>query len=136
GEVFAPVGSYNVPTLELKPNVTIRGAGRGTRILNALWTADGTVGDEIEITAAVARGATTIPLDTTGLEAGDWVRVSSCVNANSADAGAYQMGDRETDHSYLAEFVQVKDASDPAEADLHSGVLFPYSDTPGSDSHV
>src|SRR5690606_12979121 len=123
GEVFAPVGSYNVPTLELKPNVTIRGAGRGTRILNALWTADGTVGDEITLTAAVARGATTIPLDTTDLADGDWVRLASCINANSSDAAEWQLGDREGDNSYLAEFAQVKDASDPAEAVLYEGTL-------------
>lgn len=136
GEVFAPVGSYNVPTLELKPNVTIRGAGRGTRILNALWTADGTAGDEIEITAAVARGATTIPLDTTGLAAGDWIRLASCINANSSDAAEWQLGDREADNSYLSEFAQVKDASDPAEVVLYEGTLFPYSDTPGGDTDV
>jgi hypothetical protein len=133
GIVFFPKGVYLAPTLVQSSNVRWEGAGKeSVTILNTHLTATGSVAAEIAFTAPAVKGATVISIPATGLT-GAYLRLSSCINCQSPNAGIEQLGDRITDNSFFAEYVQVKTGA-AATATLYRGVEFPYSNTPGGDS--
>jgi hypothetical protein len=135
GTIVVPDGDYDCDSgaIVLKSNVHIHFAPNAV-LDNPYFTATGTVGSEIVFDAPADRGASTIELDTATLDNGDWLRIASIVHAFSADAAEWQLGHQENYHNYLAEFVRVADASDPAEATLLNSTIFPYSNTPGADT--
>lgn len=94
----------------------------------------GTPGGQIQFSAAAARGATVIQLDTATIADGDWLRVAGCVNVGTSDGGADQLHVEQGRDSTMCEFVQVLDASSPTQVTLASNLIFPYSNTPGPDS--
>lgn len=132
--VDVPAGEYNCDsgTITIPSGVTLEGAGRDSVLLNAYITATGTVGAAIAFTAPAAKGATTISVPATGLT-NTWLRLASCINSLSPDAGIDQLGNEASQHSYLAEFAQIK-TGNVATAVLYAPTLWPYSNTPGPDS--
>jgi hypothetical protein len=134
GTVYVPEGSYLVPTFEHPSGVTVEGAGDSSVILNCYWTATGTAGSEIAFTGAAAAMATSISIPSTGLT-DSWLRISSVINSQSTDAGEWQLGHVTSQESYLAEFVRIKTAG-ASSATLYGPILFPYSNTPGSDTYA
>jgi hypothetical protein len=135
GRVLIPDGEYECGSgdILLKSNIMLDFAP-GAILNEPHITATGTVGSEIPFTSPALRGASSIALATSSLANGDWLRIASIVHAFSADAGVWQLGHQEEFANYLAEFVRVADASDPAEAVLVNSTAFPYSNTPGGDS--
>jgi Pectate lyase superfamily protein len=132
GAVYLPKGVYRVPVLALSSGVTLEGVGDQSVLLNSYVTCTGSVGAEIALTAAVAKGATSLPMPATDL-AGQWLRLTSCINMQSTDAGRDQLGHEPAAMGFLAEYVQVK-TGNAFTAELLGGTTWPYSDTPGSDS--
>lgn len=96
--------------------------------------ATGTVGDELTLTAPTLAGAETVPVPTASLAVDDWIRVSSCINANSTDAAEWQLGDRNADVNYLSEFASIKSIDGAGSLTVKGGLLFPYSNVPGGDT--
>lgn len=135
GAVYVPAGTYGDGTdwtFALPSGIELVGDGAVSVLRNCHVTATGTVGEEIALTAPAAKGATSISLPASGLS-GAWLHIASCINANSADAGTEQLGDRAADFSYLAEFKRVNVGS-VGSATLYGRLLYPYSNTPGPDS--
>lgn len=138
GRLYVPEGTYgdgNDWSFALPSTLTMCGDGDVSNLVNCHLTATGTVGAEAQITAATARGATVVPVATAGLAANDWVRVASIINANSPNAGIWQLGHDVSLQSYLAEFAQVKSIDSGAQLTLLQGLTFPYSNVPGGDSN-
>lgn len=133
GIVFFPEGSYLTSSpLTLASNVYLEGVGDSSMLLNVRLEGTGTAGSEIAFTSPASKGDTTISIPATGLS-GEWIRISSVINAGSTDAGVDQLSHTSGDDSYLSEFVQIE-TGNVSTADLYSGVVFPYSNTPGTDT--
>lgn len=135
GIVYVPAGTYGNGTdwaYAQSSGVTLEGDGAASVLVNCHHTLTGTVGAEIPFTAPAAQGAYSLSIPATGLS-NAWLRIASCINSNSTDAGANQLGDRNTDLSMLAEFVRVL-VGGASTATLYRGTCFDYSNTPGGDS--
>ena len=130
--LFFPAGTYLCTELTISDGVTWQGEGVLSIIKNCHITATGSVDAEIPFTAPASKGATSISIPATGL-GGSWLRLSSCINANSTDAGVDQLGHTNTDLSYLSEFARIK-TGNLTTADLQGATIWPYSNTPGPDS--
>jgi hypothetical protein len=134
GVVVIPPGVYDCDAgdITIPSGVTLEGLGDGVVFLNAHIVAAGSAGSEIAFTAPASKGDTTISIPATGLD-NQWLRIASVINANSSDAGIDQLGRVSSQHSYLAEFVKVKTGG-ASSATLYAPILWPYSNTPGSDT--
>lgn len=121
-------GELNHPS-RLHVNMTDAAALLQVRIVAA-----GSAGAALALTNPAVAGALALDLDGSTIDDGDYLRVASCINCNSTDAGAKQLGDREADYSAFAEFVQV-DETAPTSVTLRGSILWDYSNTPGADSH-
>ena len=129
GVITVPPGTYNVTALSIPSNVKV--IGYGATIVGCLVTIEGSIGSQIALTAAAARGDTSISVNTTGLAADDWLRITSVINSNSSDAGIWQLGDRQEDNSYLAEYIRIRSITSGAALSLYAAIMFPYSNTTG-----
>jgi hypothetical protein len=134
GTVFVPKGAYNLPTLALPSGVSLEGDGESSVLLNCHLTCTGTTGEEIPFTAPALKGATSIAIPATGLN-NAWLRLASVINSQSPDAGVDQLGTNISNRSFFAEFVRVKTGA-ASSATLYGSLIFPYSNTPGPDSHT
>jgi hypothetical protein len=134
GVVIVPPGEYVADELQIPSGVTLEGIGEDSVLVGCYVTAAGTAGDEIAFIAPAAKGATSISIPATGLT-GSWLRLTSCINMQSPDAGIDQLGHDETAHGYLAEFVLVK-TGNAGTADLQGALVWPYSNTPGADTYA
>lgn len=135
GTVYVPKGTYTNGSgwsYAQSSNVTLEGDGAGSVMYLCHHTRSGTPGAAIPFTAPAAKGAYSISIPASGLT-NEWLRISSVVNCQSTDAGIDQLGDRASDRSFFAEFVQVKTGS-VGTAVLYRGTEFAYSNTPGADS--
>lgn len=121
--------------LVLPSGIRMRGVGEAAAILQAHVTVSGSFGPELPFLSATAANVTSIPVSTTSLVAGDHVRLASCINAGSADAGEYQLSIVDTDYSCLAEFVTVETVTSSTAFTAVGSTLWPYSNTPGGDSY-
>jgi hypothetical protein len=134
GIMYIPAGQFNVPEFVHPSGLVVEGVGDESILLNCHWYAAGTAGEEIAFTAPAAKGATSISIPATGLT-GSWLRVSSCINMQSPDAGRDQLGHDASAHGYLSEFVRVK-TGNAGTADLQGGLTYAYSNTPGADTYA
>lgn len=133
GTVYVPKGTYNVPTFALSSGVTLEGDGDASVLLGCHITTTGTAGNAIAFTAPSLKGATSIAL-ASAVDAGTWLRLASCINMQSSDAGVDQLGHDPTAGGYFSEYVSVKTAGvAPA---LMGATFWPYSNTPGADTDV
>jgi len=135
GSVYAPRGVYGDGrnwVFDLPSGVELVGDGDGTQLVNLFVTNYGVAGDEIPFTAPAAKGATSIAIPADGLTDA-WLRISSCINMQSTNAGDQQLGHDASAMGFFSEFVQVKQGN-VASADLQGATVWPYSNTPGSDS--
>lgn len=135
GTVYVPRGTYGTGanwTFALPSGVTIEGDGDASVLLNCYLTATGTAGSEIAFTAPATKGATSISIPATGLS-GAWLRLTSCINMQSTDAGRDQLGHDPTAAGFFAEYVRVTTGS-AGSATLDGALLWAYSNTPGADS--
>lgn len=135
GSVYAPAGVYGDGTnwtFALPDGVELVGDGTDSVLVNAFVTQTGSAGAEIPFTAPAAKGATSISIPATGLT-NAWLRISSCINMQSTDAGVDQLGHDAAAMGFFAEFVQVKQGN-LATADLMGATEWAYSNTPGPSS--
>jgi len=135
GKVYVPKGTYGDSanwTFALPSGVTLEGDGDLSVLKNCYITCTGTAGAEIPFTAPAAKGATSISIPATGLT-DSWLRLASCINMQSTDAGREQLGHDPTAAGFFAEYVQVKQGN-VGTADLLGGTMWAYSNTPGGDS--
>lgn len=132
GTVFVPKGTYKLPLLPLPSGVSIEGEGDSTVLVNCYLSALGTAGSEIVFTAPANKGATSISIPATGLT-GSWLRLSSCINMQSTDAGVNQLGHDASAMGFFSEYVQVLVGS-AGSATLSGALVWPYSNTAGGDS--
>lgn len=132
--VSVPDGDYLLAgTLVLPAGVELVGTSRtGAVLIGARITVDGSFGSEVGLSSAAAAGDTTISFTTTGLAAGDYLRLVSCINASTSDAGVDQLGAINL-ACYFGEFVRAKTVA-VGSITLVNGVTFPYSTTPGASS--
>lgn len=132
GTVYFPKGRYNAPLLSISSGVTWEGDGDRSVVLNCYLSATGTAGPEIAFTAPAVKGATSIDIPATGLT-GAWLRLSSCINMQSPDAGIDQLGHDPGAEGFFGEYVQVLSGA-AASATLSGALAWHYSNTPGADS--
>lgn len=135
GTVYVPKGIYGTGadwSYALSSGVKLEGDGNATVLLNCYVSAIGTAGSELVFTAPAAKGATSISIPATGLS-GSWVRLTSCINMQSTDAGRDQLGHDPTAAGFFAEYQQIL-AGSVASATLSGATLWAYSNTPGADS--
>ncbi len=135
GTVYVPHGTYGTGagwTAALPSGVSLEGDGDASILVNCYMSATGSAGGEIAFAAPAAKGASTISIPATGLT-GSWLRLSSCINMQSTDAGRDQLGHDPSAAGFLGEFVQVLVGS-AGSATLSGGTVWPYSNTPGGDS--
>lgn len=134
--VFLPAGTYTGGgVLTIPPGKKLWATPGSVVVESVQVNVAGTSGAPINITSAVAQGATIIQLATTaGLTAGQWVRLVSCMNANSADAGVYQLGGRASDDSMLSQFAQIRSVDSGTQITLWQRTLWPYPIVAGPDS--
>ncbi len=109
--------------------------GTNSTLADCRVTATGTAGSEKNLTIAVAVGDTTLPFNTTGFSAGDWVYVYGCTNINTSDAGNDQLAPFEADdYNYFAEFKRLKTIDSGSQATVEGTMMFPYAITAGANS--
>lgn len=135
GTVYVPKGTYGTGanwTLALSSGVTLEGDGDVSVLVNCYLTCTGTAGAEIPFTAPAAKGATSISIPATALT-GAWLRLSSCINMQSDDAGVDRLGHDPTAMGFFSEYVQVL-AGSAGSATLSGALTWAYSNTPGGDS--
>lgn len=135
GTVYVPKGTYGTGadwSFALPSGVTLEGDGDQSILRNCYVSAIGTAGSEIVFTAPAVKGATTISIPATGLTDA-WLRLASCINMQSTDAGRDQLGHDAAAAGFFAEYVQVK-TGNASTADLLGGTAWAYSNTPGGDS--
>jgi hypothetical protein len=137
GTVYIPAGKTldcGGATISIPAKVRLAGEP-GAMIQRVQLVANGSMGAEVNITSAVAAGATVIPVaNSASFSAGGWVRVTSCINSQSPDAGDFQLGDLTADNSYLAEYAQVLSVDSGVQITLTGPLLFPYANAAGPDS--
>ncbi len=134
--LYVPAGTYgdgNNWTFAVPSGLTVEGDGDASTLVNCYLTVSGTTGAEIPFTAPAVKGATSISIPATGLT-GAWLRIASCINMQSTDAGRDQLGHAPFNYGFFAEFTQVKQGN-LATADLLGGTTWAYSNTPGSQSN-
>lgn len=132
GTVYLPAGQYNIPVMTIPAGVSRVEFDQGAVLIDCYMTAVGTAGAEIVFTAPAVKGATTISIPATGLT-GAWLRLTSCINMQSEDAGIDQLGHEYDAYGFFAEFVQVL-AGSAGSATLSGATAWAYSNTPGADS--
>ncbi len=135
GSVYVPRGTYGNGgdwSFALPSGVALEGDGDASVLRNCYVTCAGSAGAEIPLTSPAAKGDSTISIPATGLS-GAWLRLASCINMNSSDAGRDQLGHVVADMGFLSEFTQVL-VGGVSSATLSGGTTWPYSNTPGGDS--
>jgi hypothetical protein len=129
GQVLA-TGKLNVPSgawLELADDVTLT-------VGQISFT--GTVGSEVNLTVAAAKGDATISTTTTGFAVDDWLLIKGCINLFSTDAGVEQLGwDSSTTGIYAGEFVRLGVVATGL-VTIWGTLRFPYTLTGGASTQV
>ncbi len=135
GTVYVPNGTYGTGanwTYALSSGVTLEGDGDTSVLRNCYVSCFGIAGNEIAFTAPAAKGATSISIPATGLT-GAWLRISSCINMQSTNAGRDQLGHDAAAMGFFSEYVQVLSGG-ASSATLSGALVWAYSNTPGGDS--
>lgn len=112
----------------------IRGVTEVAGFYNTRLFLTGTAPTMKAFTAAASKGDTTVQLDTSGLSAGHYLRLASCINSGSTDAGDDRLFSSTSEESYFAEFVKIESITDGTQLELMSELIWDYSNTPGSDT--
>lgn len=97
------------------------GAGFGT----AMMTATGTLGTAKALTGALNKGSRAVVATGHGAAIGNWVRIRSNVDANSAAAGEDRLGDR-ANVIYFTEFAKVTAVADANNLTIDRALRFNY----------
>lgn len=126
-------GKFKCGTLNIPSNTHIRGS---SELVTGKLNLYGALGSEVNLTVAASPGDNTITVaDASGLSVGDSVRLISCLNSNSDDAGSWSLGARYTDYSYFAEYVTISGITGNT-LTLNKNILFSYPITPSPQSGV
>ena len=95
GVVFAPPGDYLISSLQLSSNISIQGAGRSTRLIQAsdayMFTTADFTGSELFLTSNVAAGDSVLSLsngDAATLAKGDYLILGSAEPVVNSTTGA------------------------------------------------
>jgi hypothetical protein len=134
GTVYIPKGTYGDTDWEftVPSGVTVEGEGDDSVLYRCWVRATGSFGTAIPFTGATSKGDTIIPIPATGLDK-SWIRIAGVINCQSPNAGVDQLGTDAAEASFFGEFARIQ-AGNLATAILDCRLVFPYSNTPGSDS--
>lgn len=115
----------------------VRLVGKNSTLNNAQINCTGSVGSEVNLTAAVAAGDSALPFNTSGFSADDYIHVMGCINSNSPDGltTGWQTGPLLAGEScFLAEFKRIKTIDSGSQATVEGVVIFPYPNVAGANS--
>lgn len=126
-------GKFDCGNLNIPSNVHLFGDGH-TELITAKLSFNGTFESEVSLIVAANPGDKALTVSSTsGLTAGDSIRLISCLNSNSEDAGDMALGARYDDYSYFAEFATISSISGNV-VSLNKNIMFSYPITPSSQS--
>lgn len=135
GQQLVMTGLYDCDGLTIPSNLHMYGNGY-TELRTSSLTMTGSFGAEINLTVAANPGDNSITVaSAAGLAVGDSIRIISCINSNSDDAGIHALGARFDDYSYFAEYAVITGISGNV-LTLSRNLLFPYPLTPSAQSGV
>lgn len=124
----------NEETINIPSNTKITFKGSGG-IKDGRLLLQGEVEAEINLTTDADAGSSVITLGSHSYSIGDILRIKSCINCLSPDAGEWQLGSITGNTEYFGEFVEVKEIT-ATTITTKTPLIFPYTITPGPDSGI